>query len=381
MKGETSSIIKVVSVYVGAVVGAGFASGQEIIHFFTRYGKESCYGVILTGVLFSLLGCIILDKVYLERIRSFEELVFPLAGLFLGRLIQIVSAVFLLSVYCVMIAGLGTIISIFFKLPLEYGVILASFICMIIMLVGVEGIAKVNVVLVPVLVVGVIATGIFIMSVIPGSPVARRGDAYAEAFNGLYIETFNLAGYIKSITGNWIFSSILYVSYNNIIAMAVLSSLLPYLKTRRTAIAGGILGGLLICFTAMILNICLLPFHPWNTAGEFPVATILERYSSFLTNMYNAVMLSAMLTSAVTSGYGAICGISARFKLNLKLATIAVSALSVPLACIGFSRLISSVYPLFGYVGMFMLLLLILNWVTRLCSKSSLPKKRPGSSI
>ena len=41
------NILSVVCGYVAAVIGAGFASGQEIISFFVKYGKYSIIGVLL----------------------------------------------------------------------------------------------------------------------------------------------------------------------------------------------------------------------------------------------------------------------------------------------------------------------------------------------
>ncbi|NSW90024.1 MAG: hypothetical protein HPY74_04935 [Firmicutes bacterium] len=346
MRGEIRNIIKVSSVYLAVIIGAGFASGQEIIHFFTSYGKGGFYGILLSGALFAFSGYIILEKVYLERVRNFEELIFPIAGLLLGRIMQLISTIFLLSVYCVMIAGMGSILSGLFHLPLEYGIIIISIISMIIMFVGVEGIAALSAVLAPVLVVGIIGVGFFII-------ISRNK------------EVFSIIRGVEIITNNWVFSSLLYVSYNNILAASALSSLLPYLKTRRTAIAGGILGGLLLCFTALVLNLAISTFFTDTLIGEFPVIDIIERYSSFIMNAYNIVMASAMLTSAVTSGYGAICRISTRLNLNIKTTTVVICALSVPLSSVGFSRLISTVYPIFGYTGMFMLFLLVFDWINR----------------
>ena len=39
---ETISIVLVI---IGALVGAGFASGQEIYSFFYLYGKNGIYGI------------------------------------------------------------------------------------------------------------------------------------------------------------------------------------------------------------------------------------------------------------------------------------------------------------------------------------------------
>ena len=46
--------------YVGIIVGAGFASGQEIVLYFTSYGFKGIYGALLAMVGFQLLECVLL---------------------------------------------------------------------------------------------------------------------------------------------------------------------------------------------------------------------------------------------------------------------------------------------------------------------------------
>ena len=49
---ETISIVLVI---IGALVGAGFASGQEIYSFFYLYGKNGIYGILIMSVLIGIL--------------------------------------------------------------------------------------------------------------------------------------------------------------------------------------------------------------------------------------------------------------------------------------------------------------------------------------
>ena len=51
------NVLSVVCGYVAAVIGAGFASGQEIISFFVKYGKYSIIGVLLSCVIFGVCVC------------------------------------------------------------------------------------------------------------------------------------------------------------------------------------------------------------------------------------------------------------------------------------------------------------------------------------
>ena len=44
--------LKIGSAFVGLIVGAGFASGQEVMQYFTSFGIWGTVGAIITGLLF-----------------------------------------------------------------------------------------------------------------------------------------------------------------------------------------------------------------------------------------------------------------------------------------------------------------------------------------
>ena len=59
MKSNRSLIydgFRIAMAYVGTVVGAGFATGQEIIQFFTCYGYSSFWAILISVILFIAAG-------------------------------------------------------------------------------------------------------------------------------------------------------------------------------------------------------------------------------------------------------------------------------------------------------------------------------------
>lgn len=49
------NILKVTFVIVGTIVGAGFASGQEILIFFNTYGKFGIFGITISMSIISII--------------------------------------------------------------------------------------------------------------------------------------------------------------------------------------------------------------------------------------------------------------------------------------------------------------------------------------
>ena len=62
-----AAVFKYAGAFVAWVIGAGFATGQEILQFFTSYGLMSYAVVLLTLACFVALGCVMLTTGYEHR--------------------------------------------------------------------------------------------------------------------------------------------------------------------------------------------------------------------------------------------------------------------------------------------------------------------------
>lgn len=81
--------------YLGAVVGAGFASGQEIVQFFVNYGSYGLPGALSATILFALMGGLLLYLAHCYRVSNYQDLLTKIAGERFGPVIDLLLAVFL----------------------------------------------------------------------------------------------------------------------------------------------------------------------------------------------------------------------------------------------------------------------------------------------
>lgn len=54
-KSSVGRVLQIGGAVVGTLVGSGFASGQEVMQYFTAYGIPGVWGAVLTMVLFALM--------------------------------------------------------------------------------------------------------------------------------------------------------------------------------------------------------------------------------------------------------------------------------------------------------------------------------------
>jgi len=346
MTEELKNILRVAFIYATSIIGAGFASGQEIMRFFSIYKAGGFYGILLAGLLFSIIGCIVLKKVYTDRIRNYEEFLFPTFGWISGWILEVAVTVFMLCLFCVMVAGSGNVLTEMFGIPFRYSVLIMALLCMVIIMSNIKGIVTLNSFITPVLLAGILFTGLYIIM-------------FSTS------EVFNAAGLLKCISENWPVSSLLYVSYNSMLAIVMMCSLQPYLKTSATAKWGGILGGVFLCISAMVIHAAIFMFYPTAFKKELPILSILSGMNNTAGFLYAIVLWLAMISSAVMSGFGFTDRISTMLRVGKKQVTVILCAAAVPLSSFGFSRLIATVYPAFGYIGLFMIIVILITAVVK----------------
>ena len=77
--------LQVAATYVGTVVGAGFATGKEIVQFFTQYGELGMVGILVSGLFFIWLGSKMMLLSHAIGASSYQQLNTYLFGDVLGK--------------------------------------------------------------------------------------------------------------------------------------------------------------------------------------------------------------------------------------------------------------------------------------------------------
>src|SRR5699024_2305462 len=105
-----SKIIKIGSAFNGIVVGAGFASGQEILQYITSCGYLGTAGAIVATIRFAYLGMTLTKLGSRTLTTSHKTVIYQISGRYLGVIVDYVIIFTLFSVGVVMIAGAGSIL-------------------------------------------------------------------------------------------------------------------------------------------------------------------------------------------------------------------------------------------------------------------------------
>jgi len=322
--------------YVGAVVGAGFASGQELIQFFLIFGSKGLWGLALSAVLFILFGMALLFLSGRCKGQSYQDIIIMLFGRKVGFIMDLWIILFLIAGMCIMLAGSGAIFSEHLGAPSTIGLALTA-VCVVAALIGGgEGVMWINSLLIPFLVAVTLMVGI--SSLIYGETMIT-GDINLEISTGSLV--------IK----NWVAASFLYVSYNLLIGMVILTSLER--GHMKGDILGGLIGGLWLGLLAFVMGVAMLRFSNHIFFYEIPMLYLAERVHPLFKYFYTLVLWFSMLTTAVANAYGLTKRAGSLFAkcefLNSRWAGIIIVLLVLPFTKLGFAHLVANIYPIFGY--------------------------------
>lgn len=331
--------IKIASIYVGTVIGAGFASGREVIEFFGVYGAKGIIGMIIVGILFSVVGSLLLLKVYNYKIKSLNELAEKKFGEKFWLIFDTIIGFSLYTGYSVMISGSGAIFEEELGISFNIGMLVMIVATFIVFLFKVEGLSLINTVLVPLLIIGILFISFYLN--------IREGFSFS-----------NIEGVSITKKGNFLTSSLLYFGSNSLVVIIVFSSLFPLIKNKRTAILGGITGGIVLFLLGISILTSMLIYYNEVVNLDIPMLKICGNIGVIYRKLYAIILWIAIFTTALANGFGFMNRISNSKNILLYTALFCLSA--IPLAKFGFANLVGVIYPISGLIGIVMMVLILL---------------------
>lgn len=150
-------ILKVVFVIIGALIGAGFASGQEVYTFFFSFGIKGLLGIILSSCIIGIIIYKTFKIIYKNNINSYKEFLnCLLRNEKIKNIINAMINVFILVSFYVMVSGFGAYMQQELNLNSIIGSSILVILCLILFKTNVNGLVKVNEILIPILIIIVI---------------------------------------------------------------------------------------------------------------------------------------------------------------------------------------------------------------------------------
>lgn len=338
--------VQIGAAFVGLIVGGGFASGQEILQFFTSFGYKGLLGGIVASIGFMFLGMIILQFGYELKTTSHKEVVYHITNNFFGLFLDLFITIFLFIITVAMFAGTGAAFYQMFHLQPMIGSTIIAFIVFLTLTFDVKKIIQIIGVLTPYLVGIVLLLTLFAVFTVD-APISQL-EQIAKAQ--------------KSAAPNWWTGALLYVSYNIGSSIAMLAVIGSSAKSKKVARFGGIFGGFLLGVLILLLNISMLTKmnHIQNT--EMPVLKIAIELHPIIGIIMAFVLLCMIYTTAVGTLYAFVARIISPKQKGYIPVLCLTTLFALVASSIGFTTLVGKAYSAMGYLGFFIVFVLSLRF-------------------
>lgn len=330
--------LKMGSAFIGIIVGAGFASGQEILQYFTSFGIIGIIGALIATVLFAYLGMNLTRLGSRMQKTSHKEAIYGISGRLVGVIVDYIIIFTLFGVGVVMIAGAGSIFTQQFDLPAALGSTIMTILVIITIMLNVDKVIAIIGSITPFLIATVVLLSIYSIASMDLSFTALDPIAKEQV----------------SAVPNWFLSALNYVSFNIAVGASMAIVMGSTEKDEKVAARGGLIGGLGLGILIILSHLAVFSKVDEVGNSEMPMLQIANDLSPILGVFMSLILFGMIYNTAVSMIYA----FSARFvqsgTKNFKIFVVIVGIVSFILSFVGFTRLVNEFYPVVGYLGFFL---------------------------
>ncbi|MBE5782671.1 MAG: hypothetical protein E7329_05055 [Clostridiales bacterium] len=314
-------VVHTVLCILGAMIGAGFASGREIMQFFSQYGSFSWVLVFLTVLIMTGL---------MYRVMQKESILLLLPK---GKWAWAGKGFMLLLLLCVaggMEAAAGELFAL--TLPMEYargiGILVTAAVCAALCQRSMGILSGFGLLLLPFL---LLALALCLR--LPDFPATK--------------ETFTANEIMMAVV-----RGIGYAGMNVMLATGVLCDAGGKCGKRGTCRSALWAGGALFSFI-LLYNTALMPYRRFLKDQALPLVILLKGYGKAGFYLSAAILYLAVITTLIAVLRGAMMLLKEKFP---RYGGIFAWLLSLAMALVGFEGIVSVAYPALGIICFLLLI-------------------------
>lgn len=341
----TRQTLQMASAYMSVVIGGGFASGQEILQFFTSFGWIGLAGTLVAAALFAFTGWQLARISAISQAQSHKQVLNTLFGHKLGFAIDLLLSFFLLGVGVAMLAGAGSLFEEDFGTPLLVGALFMTILVALTLCLNIQRIVALLSAITPILLALVVILAVYAL---------YRSNADLDTLN-------QLAAQNKKAAPNWFLSGALHAAFNISVGFPMLAVMAGG-KNLRSSSQGAIIGGLGLGLLIFLLATSLFFNLDLVASSEVPMLVLAKDLHPLLGYAMSFALLAMMYTTSV----GMFFAFTARFaRVNtqrFRLLSLVACFGGLALSFAGFTTLVGTVYPLTGYLGLALIAGTIWYW-------------------
>jgi uncharacterized membrane protein YkvI len=338
---------KIAFAYIGVIVGAGLSSGQDLLQYFLCFGTAGLIGVAVLGILNACFGKIMLAFGCYYRADSHAEVFSKITHPIVARLLDVVLIIGSFVMGFVMVAGAGANLTQQFGLPLWFGGLLCSILIIIVSFLDFDKITGVLGIFTPVMIVMILLIAVYSFAgkTYDISMLDREARSIQPAIHNLWLSVINYYA-LCAMTG----VSMAFILGGSVVRIGV-------------AEKGGARGGMLIGIVVLVAAAALFVNIDDVKDADMPMLSIVNHIHPWLATIYAITVFSLIFNTAFSLYFSIARRFSDGDTRKMRIVMIAVVLTGYVCSFLGFKKLIGVMYPILGYMGIVLLIVLLTAWI------------------
>ncbi|MFK3620757.1 hypothetical protein HMPREF2822_10535 [Corynebacterium sp. HMSC062E11] len=344
------NVVGIALSFIGLLVGAGFATGQEVVQYFTSFGIPGMWGILVAGLVMTLAGTVFLQLgSYFhasEHNQVFRNITHPI----ISRILDVAVILTLFAVGFVMLAGAGSNMQQQFGWPAWVGSLLMLVLVLITGMFDVDKVSQVIGLLTPTIIIAVLFVGTYTLLHMP-----ENVDAAISASEA-----------IESPIPFWLVSALNYNGLALILAVSMSLVIGGDNISPREAGVGGIVGGAVYAVLMAIAGFSLLMNAENVGDSDIPMLTLVDNVHPVLGVIMAVIIYLMIFNTAIGMFYALGKRLSSGNESKYRIIFIAGCLAGFAVSFAGFKALMQYVYPVLGYMGIVLVVILVVGWLRSL---------------
>lgn len=334
-----SKTLKVALALVGLTVGAGFASGQEVIQYFLAFGYKGIIGAAIAGAAIAIFSGWVyqLGSYYMADDHSavFKSVSRP----WIAKYMDITTVFTLFCIGFVMVAGAGANLEQQFGLPTWAGSTIMVVLLLLSGLLDIDRLTNVFSLITPLLIICLLAAFVITLTNIPSdfgyiNEIAQQNQSASGTF------------------GNWLITALNYATLVMIMDVSMMLVFAGSHMNPAQAGKGGLLGGIMFAVLLLILTFILFCNMADVMDADMPLLMVFDNMHPAVGVFVSIVIYLMIYNTAVGMFYASGRRLSHDKPGKFRPYYFAAVLVGYALSFIGFADLLGWVYPVLGYLGL-----------------------------
>lgn len=342
--------LAVAASFVGIVVGAGFASGMEALQYFVAYGTNGFFGVILASVtmLFAATAFMNFGSYFLARAHN--EVFYNVTSKPAAFIMDWSAVACMFSVGFVMFAGAGSNLQQSFGWPIWVGAVAMLALMLIVGRFDVDKVSSVIGWATPLLVVFVLIGSIYSFTEVDVN-WSEVGD-YAQQ------EVARADG-----TPYWWLGALNHTGLNALCGVSMALVMAGDEFDTKSTRYGGILGGVIYAVMLALLVASLLIQVESVNGADMPLLAVIDNVDPVLGFIMTWVIFLMVFNTCLGMFYALAKRLTSKHPERFYPTYAIACVVGFGLSFAGFQPLVNSLYPILGYLGLFVMAVMTVTYL------------------